>query len=57
MKVYGNGNWNRHIHRGRFNYVINFELCILDNTSYAVLAVKLIRIGIIFILVRKRNVM
>ena len=53
MKVYGNGNWNRHIHRGRFNYVINFELC----TSYAVLAVKLIRIGIIFILVRKRNVM
>ena len=30
MKVYGNGNWNRHIHRGRFNYVINFELCILE---------------------------
>ena len=55
MKVYGNGNWNRHIHRGRFDYVINFELCILDNN--AVLAVKLIRIGIIFILVRKRNVM
>ena len=36
MKVYGNGNWNRHIHRGRFNYVINFELCILDNMKHIV---------------------
>ena len=49
MKVYGNGNWNRHIHRGKFNYAI------LNYVS--VLALRLLKIGIKFILVRKRNVM
>ena len=48
MKVYGNGNWNRHIHRGKSNYAI---------LNYVLLVSKLLRIGMKFILVRKRNVM